>query len=561
MRWWLAGLFVGIAVLTATLIAIVSSRQVTRGIDANAENIAVGQTVSAGFRLEQAIVAGQLTEQARALAARDGLALFVFARDGRRIAGASATGVRWGDVPEGKQALATALEGRRYVQSTAAPKATIVALPLRRTPTAAALVAYAPRSRAYGASLSIFRDEVARASGWAALAAAAIGLLAASLVARRLRRIVTAAAAIEQGGFDIELKPGFPDEIGLLAVTVDRMRQRLGAAFGQLESERDRLGLLLDRLHEGVIAVDRGLTVRFANTGAARLLGVPIAGGDALPETFADLPLRRVAAGLFVESAPVSEARSDLAAGGTISLVGIPAAGTELAVLVLADITEHERRQRAEREFVANASHELRTPVSAIAGAVEALESGAADEPEARRRFVSLIGRQSLRLTRLTNSLLLLARAQTREEGMTLVRVELKPLLQEIAASSEPPERVSVECEPELTATAQPDVLGQVVANLVANALKHVPDGDVTVRAARTGENVVIEVVDSGPGIPPELRERMFDRFYAGPGGTRDGFGLGLAIARDSAEAMNGKLEIESEPGSGTVARVILDPA
>lgn len=558
MRWWLAGAFVAIAVLTAVLIATVSSRQVSRDINSNARNIAIGEAVSAGFSLERAIPKARLPQETRAAGRQNGLALFVFARDKTLIAQETLPGIGWQNVPDGENALELALAGRRFAESFDGAQATVVALPLRRTQVAAALVAYAPQAQAYGASLSIFRSEVARVSVWAALAAAVLGLGAATLVSRRLRRIARAAVAIEQGGFDIELQPGFQDEIGSLASTIDRMRVRLGGAFEQIEGERDRLGLLLDRLQEGVVAVDRVLTVQFANAGCRRLFGNELEPGSPLPATIAELPVRQLAAGLFAPGAHVSEARSDTGDGATISLVGIPAAGTGLAVLVLTDITEHERRQRAEREFVANASHELRTPVSAIAGAVEALELGASDDPDARAGFIRLIGRQALRLTRLTNSLLILARAQTREEGMQLVPVELRPLIEEIAASSEPRDRVLVECEPGLSATAQPDVLEQVVANLVSNALKHAPTGEVVVRASRVGGSAVIEVSDSGPGISAELRERIFDRFYAGGGAAREGFGLGLAIARDSATAMGGRLELHSNPGFGTTARVIL---
>jgi signal transduction histidine kinase len=117
---------------------------------------------------------------------------------------------------------------------------------------------------------------------------------------------------------------------------------------------------------------------------------------------------------------------------------------------------------------------------------------------------------------------------------------------------------VRVEADGAPAALAQPDVLEQVVANLVANAVRHAPEGAIVVRADGDGDEAVIEVADDGPGIPAEVRARVFDRFYAGGGAARDGFGLGLAIARDSTLAMRGRLELESEPGSGTTARVVL---
>ena len=556
MRLWLAGGFAVIAVLTAALTAAVSSRQVEHDVTEHARDIAIGQTVSSGFSIEQAIMDHRLTERTTALGRQYGLALFVFSPDGRRIAAAPA-GVRWSRIPERQQALASALAGRRFAKGFGT--ATLVALPLRRTPVAGALVAYAPRPSAYGRSLSIFHSETIRAAVWAALLAAALGTLLAWLVARRLRRIARAAQAIERGEFDRELTPRFRDEVGELATAVDAMRRRLGGAFAQIEAERDRLELLLDRLHEGVIAVDETLAVQYANASMRRRLSNLHIGSD-LPASLENLPLRAIAEQLFASGAPVAEARTDAIDGNTYSLLGIPAAGTGLAVLVLADITADERRRRAERDFVANASHELRTPVSAIATAVEALELGAQDEPAERERFVRLIGRQAERLTRLTRSLLVLARAQTREEVIETRTIELRPFLERIL-ETESPERVRLEAVDAPFAIGQPELLEQVLANLLANAVKHAGQGEVVVRTRSAGDGAVaIEVTDSGPGIPPEIRARVFDRFYAG-GETREGFGLGLAIARESTLAMRGELELESEPGGGTTARVVLQRA
>ena len=131
------------------------------------------------------------------------------------------------------------------------------------------------------------------------------------------------------------------------------MRTQLGAAFEQLSAERDRLERVLEQLNEGVLAVDRGLRVQFANANAKLLLaGVPLEKGAPLPETHEGLPLRRLAEGLFVPRASVAEARSQREDGAMISLVGVPASSSDLVVLVFADITEQERRRQAEREFV-----------------------------------------------------------------------------------------------------------------------------------------------------------------------------------------------------------------
>ena len=489
MSWWLAAVFMAIATLTAALTAAVSSRQADGELRANAENIALGAGISARSAVEQAIIDGNLAEQLPSIGKRHNVALFVFSPKRRLIAGGHYKDVRWEDVPEGGAAVLTALGDRRYVAAFHGGRSTLVALPLTRRQDAAVLVAYAPKPP-YGPSLAIFRHDVVQASIWAVLIAALTGLLAAALISRRLRRISVAAAAIEQGDFDRELKPGLHDEIGDLATTIDRMRSRLGDAFAQLSAERDRLDRLLEQLQEGVLAVDRQLEVQFANAQARQILdGVSLDKGAPLPETHGGLPLRRVAEGLFVPGAPVAEARSRREDGATISLVGVPASTSELVVLVLADITEQERRRQAEREFVTNASHELRTPVTAIASAVEALKSGAADSPESRKRFIDLIGRQSTRLTRLSSSLLILARAQTQQETVQLEPVELRGLLQEIAAASDPADGVDVrvECAQPVVAVGQRDIVEQVVSNLVGNALKHTVTGEVVLRAEQNG--------------------------------------------------------------------------
>jgi two-component system phosphate regulon sensor histidine kinase PhoR len=232
-------------------------------------------------------------------------------------------------------------------------------------------------------------------------------------------------------------------------------------------------------------------------------------------------------------------------------------------VLVLTDITERERRRRADRDFVANASHELRTPVTAIANAVEALEAGAQDEPDSRTAFIRLIGRQSLRLTRLTNSLLILARAQTLEQGVQLVPVAVRPLLEEVVAASEQTGSpvIRIDCQGPIVALAEPDILEQVVSNLVGNALRHGGSSEITISCRRVGDEVMIEVGDAGPGISATQQSRIFDRFYSGAGEARSGFGLGLAIVRESTHAIGGRIEVESGEHGGTVVRLTLSAA
>jgi two-component system phosphate regulon sensor histidine kinase PhoR len=246
----------------------------------------------------------------------------------------------------------------------------------------------------------------------------------------------------------------------------------------------------------------------------------------------------------------------------TYSLVGIPAAaGGDEAILVVTDISDRERRERAEREFVANAAHELRTPLAAIVGSIEVLQAGAKDDAGERDAFLDVIARQAARLGRLSRALLVLARAQTHKETVTLEPVELRPLLERSASDLQPQDGVVVEvdCPPGLFVLAQHDLLEQVVSALAANAAKYTDAGSIRLSASSAAGSVAVEIADTGPGIDTGTLERVFDRFYRGEQArTSEGFGLGLAIVRESVRAIGGVVEIEPDPGRGTTVRVLL---
>ena len=147
----------------------------------------------------------------------------------------------------------------------------------------------------------------------------------------------------------------------------------------------------------------------------------------------------------------------------------------------------------------------------------------------------------------------MLARAQTRQENLHLEPVELRGLLGEIATATVPIDGVAlrVDCPVPVVAVGQRDIVEQVVANLVGNAVKHTVEGEIVLRASQDGARATIEVADTGPGISPAVQGRVFDRFYSVEVNGREGFGLGLAIAREAAEAIGGALTIESGAGRG----------
>ncbi len=233
------------------------------------------------------------------------------------------------------------------------------------------------------------------------------------------------------------------------------------------------------------------------------------------------------------------------------------------AVVVFWDVSERERRERAEREFITNAAHELQTPVAAIVSAVEVLSGGAKDEPEDRDRFLGHLERESARLVRVLRSLLVIARTQLGHESVDLAPVRLRPLLDGIVLGLQPRRgiEVVVRCPARLTVMSNGELLERAVGNLAANSARHTVRGRIVLSAARRPEGVRIEVSDTGPGIDEADVERLFERFTRGNGRDPEGFGLGLAIVRQTVSALGGAVSLGPRRGGGTVARIVLPEA
>ena len=413
-----------IAAGTAAGVGVVLDQRAQDALRARAHDIAVGDAVAAATALQQP---GDGLLRVPAVARSRHLALYVVGFDGTLQSAASSDGVPYTQVPRAHSALAAVEDHQRYVRGTAAG-GTVVGL--RLPAMNAVLVAYRPRSGVAG-EVGVVRREVMPSVVLAGAGGALLGLLLAGFVIRRVRRITGTAAAIEQGDFSRTLETGFRDEIGTLGAIVERMRGRLGESFTALEYERDRLRQVLERLHDGVIAVGGDGRIEFANPTARELAGgATLAPGAAVGEPWPEISVAEVIAEMRAGQEPVE--RRFHQGDRTLDLVGLPPATSGgSVVLVLTDVSEKERRERAEREFVANAAHELRTPTAAILSSVEILQSGAKDDPAAREQFLGHIQRESIRLSRLSTAMLVLARAQTGAEPIELEAVALAPLLRE----------------------------------------------------------------------------------------------------------------------------------
>jgi signal transduction histidine kinase len=376
-------------------------------------------------------------------------------------------------------------------------------------------------------------------------------------VSRPIVDLRNVAQAIATG--DLARRPTLsaPGEVGDLADALHRMAEQLAGRLSALEREDVLLLAILDSLDEGVIAVSPQREVVRMNASARRILGVTEAPPFAAERLPSDRPLRdALRSALAGQTAdPVEFPIGDR----TISIGARPLA-TGGAVLTAMDLTARKRLETIRRDFVANVSHELKTPLTVIAGYAETLiEPDVA--PEDRARFTETIVASARRMQRIVDDLLDLSRYESGGWVPNRRSVSVAATIQDVLGGARgAADRQAVHLDARVdpgaeSLDADPTALRQIIANLVDNAIRHTRDGSVTVIAEPEGEGVSIAVRDSGEGIPPEHLSRVFERFYrvdTGRGRDTGGTGLGLAIVKHLVEAHGGRVAATSVVGRGT---------
>jgi two-component system, OmpR family, phosphate regulon sensor histidine kinase PhoR len=361
--------------------------------------------------------------------------------------------------------------------------------------------------------------------------------------------------------------PGLTSELG--AITT-RLRDRLE----ELTEDRDRAGQILDALDDGVLLLDGAGRLLVANPAARSWFGLP---DDLRP----GLPIKRVLGVPQVSALAEQAAEARAPVVGNLTLVfpesrtlamrAFPLADrgpTGRIVVTMTDITQRRRLEVLRRDFVANASHELKTPVAAVRALAETLLTALPDDPEAGRRFAERIGREAERLDVLTRDLLDLSRV---ERGTLDVEpVDLVGLVKEVVGgyadrAEERRIKLSTELRPGVALRGDRAQLGLLLSNLIDNALRYTPGkGAVCVRLDAAESRAVLQVNDTGQGIPAGELSRVFERFYRvdkARARQTGGTGLGLAIVRHVAEAHGGTVGVESELGRGSTFTVTLPVA
>jgi len=365
-----------------------------------------------------------------------------------------------------------------------------------------------------------------------------------------------------------------PDDLQGLTNELSAITTRLRDRLDGLTEERDRAGQILDALDDGVLLLDGAGRLLVANPAARSWFGLP---DDLRP----GLPVQRVLGVPQVSELAEKAAEAGAPVVGNLTVVfpeprslalrAFPLADrgpTGRIVVTMTDITQRRRLEVLRRDFVANASHELKTPVAAVRALAETLLTALPEDPEAGRRFAVRIGREAERLDVLARDLLDLSRV---ERGTLYVEpVDLVGLAKEMVAlladrAEERRIRLSTELQPNVAVRGDRAQLGLLLSNLIDNALRYTPaKGTVCVRLDATESRAVLQVADTGEGIPAAELPRLFERFYRvdkARARQTGGTGLGLAIVRHVAEAHGGTVRVDSELSRGSTFTVTLPVA
>lgn len=403
-----------------------------------------------------------------------------------------------------------------------------------------------------------------------------IGILLAAMVvstffsrwfSSRVRRLKEFASRAAAGDFTPLERDRTHDELADLALALDGTVAQLGQMIHTLTDERNRSAAILGSMVEGVAVVGGDERILYCNRAFEKILELRegISRGKKLVEALRQTELvssvRRVLTGSGEVTGEV-EVGTIHPRNFSMTAAPVQVAGVNSAVLVLHDITDQRRLERVRRDFVANVSHEFKTPLTAIQGFAETLLGGALDDKANRERFVEIIREQARRLARLTDDLLKLSRIEAGRLELELRPISVSTLVNgcvETARVKAEPKGlcISVELAEGLSPVRGDGAqLGEVLQNLLDNAVQYTPrSGQIVVTVHANGHEVIFTVADTGIGIPESDLERIFERFYrVDTARSREagGTGLGLSIARHIVEAHGGRIWVESAVGQGS---------
>jgi len=511
-----------------------------------------------------------------------GVTLELLALDGRPLIGeqppeAAAATARMS--PGDERLMAEARAGRVAAASRFEPatgrRSITVAVPHGPPAAPTAIIRASVDTRVADRELAAAQRRLLAAHLALAAAATAVGYVLAHRAVRPVHELSLAAKRLAAGEIEAPLPATDLAEVADLAAAIAGLREQLverGLLIGRQGTQQEAV---LGSMIEGVLAIDGRQRIVGINRAAAELLGLDLdhVVRRSLQEVVRNPDLRRFALRAIDCREPVED---DLVLHGardrTIRLRGTAlrdVSGEGGAVIVLNDVTDVQRLENVRRDFVANVSHELKTPIASIKGFVETLLDGAADNPTDAKRFLQIVAKQADRLAAIIEDLLALSRIE-QSEGADDLPVEpaaIGGVLAAAAADCEPRavERsitLDTQCDPVLVAEVNAPLLEQAVINLVDNAIKYSDAGrTIWMEAATAGNELVIRIRDEGCGIAAEHLPRLFERFYRvdrARSRKLGGTGLGLSIVKHIVQAHRGTISVESELGVGSTFTIRL---
>ena len=455
-----------------------------------------------------------------------------------------------------------------------------VALPVVETDHIAGCVRAALPVRALSQALESALYPVLYSGLAIALIAALISLWLSRRISRPLEEMKRGAERFACGELEGRLPVFKGEEMGGLAEAMNQMAAQLDDRIRTVVRQRNEQDAVLASMIEGVLAVDNDERILRINQSAADLLNLDpaTAVGRRIQEVVRKPELQN-----FIAQSLKSQQRieADITLGIRGKELFLQAHGTPLrdatgndigALVVLNDMTRLQRLENIRRDFVANVSHELKTPITAIKGSVETLLGGAIEDEESTQRFLDIIARQSERLNAIIEDLLALSRIEQGEvqEGIELRQTQLRSVFLNTLQACQIKARdkqivLEMDCPDDLEIMINAPLLEQALVNLVDNAIKYSSPNDRVLFTARlTDSTVVIKVQDWGCGIAQEHLPRLFERFYRvdkARSRKLGGTGLGLAIVKHIVQSHNGQITVESSPGQGSTFTITLPSA
>ena len=475
------------------------------------------------------------------------------------------------DRPEFRQAMAGRVGVSTRFSFTLGHDMMYVAVPWRQKDQPVGVVRASLPMKAIAGAIRALYLKVALGGLLVAFLVAVLGFFMARRISDPLNNLQRGALRFARGDLDRTLPIPNTAELASLAEALNYMAGQLQNKIQSLTRQGQEQKAILSSMTEGVLALDAEGRLLTINSAGAGMLHLDAAAAHNLPiqEVIQDTGLKWFINRTLSSPAPIEEEVEIKDNGRRI----FKAHGTSLrdsqgislgTLVVLHDITQLRQLENTRRDFVANVSHELKTPITAIKGFVETLLAGALKEPDNAENFLKIIAKQTDRLNEIIDDLLTLSRIEQDAERRQIflngqkIKAALQSAVQVCEAKAAAKEiDIQLTCPEDLRGQINPLLLEQALVNLVDNAVKFSEPGSVVqVEAQREGPQVIIRVRDQGPGIPPEHLPRIFERFYrvdAGRSRKIGGSGLGLAIVKHIALAHGGRVTVASSPGKETV--------